>query len=90
MATCAWRQKPGMYSHLTYSSPRLRYEPSFWHVSRKRPHLVFGSDRGVPGHHADDNAKCRQPFILFSLLLANGALLAPCRRWIGKCKCARN
>ena len=23
------------------------------------------------------------------LLLANGALLAPCRRWIGKCKCAR-
>ena len=24
-----------------------------------------------------------------NLLLANGALLAPCRRWIGKCKCAR-
>ena len=23
------------------------------------------------------------------LLLVNGALLAPCRRWIGKCKCAR-
>ena len=23
------------------------------------------------------------------LLLANGALLAPCRRWIGKCKWAR-
>ena len=22
-------------------------------------------------------------------LLANGALLAPCRRWIGKCKCPR-
>ena len=24
-----------------------------------------------------------------TLLLANGALLAPCRRWIGKCKWAR-
>ena len=24
-----------------------------------------------------------------ALLLVNGALLASCRRWIGKCKCAR-
>ena len=25
----------------------------------------------------------------YKYLLGNGALLAPCRRWIGKCKCAR-
>ena len=32
-------------------------------------------------------AACAAP--LANYLLGNGALLAPCRRWIGKCKCAR-
>ena len=45
------------------------------------------ADRAVAGRFLSARGPNSQRF---QYLLGNGALLAPCRRWIGKCKCARN
>ena len=58
---------------------RLRARAGWYSVLIGESNVAI--DPAIGGYGVED--------IYLGLLLVNGALLASCRRWIGKCKCAR-